>query len=775
MTTKTPKTKPQPANWFQKKVTVASLFLMILLGVATVQAQGIENGLLKVELKDQAISLTSTAGGKSFIPKAVFPQAITGSEVRTQNHDVWGEGKVLELVHANGWKTTLTLYPECPFVHVHTQVINGKEAYQVNAFDFVKLDVDLGLPLDKIRVLGTAGLTTTEKIEGSYTFSAVADPETRNGVVCGWLTHEQGTGLFFPKADAGKLAIAARVEFGSYLVKPEASRATEILLLGYFDDTRLGLEAYADAVAKHYGIKLKPAPGVYCTWYHARASNAKALAANTAFVAKHLKPFGLGVMQIDDKWQAILPKGFEHKGEIQTTGPIKVFVDSNNNYPDGMAPPAKDIASHGMVAGIWFMPFAGNFRNPYFDKDIFAQNLDGTPFHDKHWSGTCIDSTSPKGEAYIRACVKRIYDWGYRYFKIDGLHTGAATRNIYVNKGYNGNDGFGKVKLHDPEKTPIQAYRKCLEIVREVAPEAFVLGCNVSQNMRSMGAAFGLIPAMRIGPDNDHAASGGWGHLIRGPWHGTNLYFLNGRVWHNDPDPVYVRPKNPVERARWMCSWIAVAGAMHTSSEQYDQLPPDRLDMLKRCLPSHAAMARPVDYLETNNPQIWLAGDRRMNLIGLFNWSEKSPTDIVYALGKLGLAKDKTYVAFDFWANTFVAPFQGTLKQTLPGGTCRVLAVKEVADHPQLLSTSRHITQGLIDVIEEAWDAGSKTLSGKSHVVAGDLYELRIALPAGGTWKVKSAKAGDREMKVGEPADGGLRVSLTPEASATVEWRIEFE
>jgi hypothetical protein len=635
-------TKQDPGDKDMRSAMTAGLYVLFLGVVAMAPVPGMENGLLKVALKDQAVVLTSVAGGKTFMTKAVFPQAITRSEEISQKDDIWGEGKTLELVHANGWKTTFTLYPQCPFVHVHTQVINGKEAYQVNAFDFVKLEIDPGVALDKIRVLGTAGLTTTEKIEGSYTFSAVADPETRNGVVCGWLTHEQGSGLFFPKAEAGKLVIDARVEFGTYRVKPEASRATEILLLGSFDDARLGLEAYADAVAKQYGIKVKPAPGVYCTWYHAGASNAQSLAKNTAFAAKHLKPFGLGVMQIDDKWQAILPKGFEHKGSIQTTGPFKVFVDSNKNYPDGMAPTARNIASHGMVAGIWFMPFAGNFRNPYFDKEIFAQNLDGTPFHDDRWSGTCIDSTSPKGEAYIRECVKRIYDWGYRYFKIDGLHTGAATRNTYVNKGYNGDDGFGKVKLHDPEKTHLQAYRKCLKIVREVAPEAFVLGCNVSQNMRTMGAAFGLIPAMRIGPDNGGAAGGNWKGLARGPWHGTNLYFLNGRVWHNNPDPVYVRTSNPLEKARWMCSWLAVAGAMHTSSEQYDQLPPDRLDLLKRCLPSHTAVARPVDYLESNEPQIWLARDRRMNLIGLFNWNEKTPTEIVYDLGKLGLTKGKT-------------------------------------------------------------------------------------------------------------------------------------
>ena len=55
-------------------------------------------------------------------------------------------------------------------------------------------------------------------------------------------------------------------------------------------------------------------PNVYCTWYHSGASNEKKLRANTEFAAAQLQPYGLDVMQIDDKWQSLLPKGFEHGG-----------------------------------------------------------------------------------------------------------------------------------------------------------------------------------------------------------------------------------------------------------------------------------------------------------------------------------------------------------------------------------------------------------------------------------------------------------------------------
>ena len=672
---------------------------------AAVQASDmtISNDILRVAFSAQegSASIERPGAGFTFVKKAALPQKVEKAEALRTEHAVWGKGQAIRLSHPGGWTTDMAIYPNSPFVHISRTVANKTaKPYDANAFDYLRFQADLNVAQDKLRVLGTGGLTPVSGSRGSYAFSAIADPQTRNGVVCGWMTHERGVGVFFPSNSDGNTEVRAQIDFGHYQVAPGKSRPTETLLIGYFDDARLGLEAYADSIVKHYGIKLAAKPGVYCTWYHAGASDENRVAENAAFAAKHLKPYGLNVIQIDDKWQAILPKDFKHEGRIRTTGPIKVFVDTKRNYSKGMAHTAKAIASHGMVAGIWFMPFAGNFRSPYFDPDIFANNPDGTPFHDARWSGTCIDMTNPKAERFVRERVRRIHGWGYRYFKIDGMHTGLITYNTYVNTSY-GNKDFGKATLHDPGMTHIEAYRKGLRILREEAPGTFMLGCNVSQNMRSMGPAFGMIDGMRIGPDNGGAAGGSWGAVVKGAWHGTNLYFLNGRVWHNDPDPVYPRASNPVARARWMCSWMAVAGDLHTSSEQYSTLPADRLDMLRRCLPSHNYRARPVDLFETNKPRIWHVQNDRLHIVGLFNWSDRAADEIVYGLGKLGLDSAKAYVAFDCWANAFITPFQRQLKRTVAPASCQILAVREAADHPQLLSTSRHITQGLIDVHDE--------------------------------------------------------------------------
>ena len=127
-------------------------------------------------------------------------------------------------------------------------------------------------------------------------------------------------------------------------------------------------------------ITLKPQPSVYCTWYHARASNEKRLLENRAFVRQQLKPFGLSVMQIDDQWQAKFPpkNSFSDREKtFQGIGPVKVFCAANDNFPRGMSYTAAKLKTTGLVPGLWFMPFAGTWNNPTFaDKqDLFESEI----------------------------------------------------------------------------------------------------------------------------------------------------------------------------------------------------------------------------------------------------------------------------------------------------------------------------------------------------------------------------------------------------------------
>jgi hypothetical protein len=242
---------------------------------------------------------------------------------------------------------------------------------------------------------------------------------------------------------------------------------------------------------------------------------------------------------------------------------------------------------------------------------------------------------------------------------------------------------------------------------------------------------------MRVGPDN----GSGWNSLKRGPWHGTNRYFLNGRVWWNDPDPVYVRDSMPLEHARLIATWVSISGQLYAFSDWLPNLSEERIEILRRTLRSHGLTSvRPVDLFNEDFPKIWYLTNRpsapkkkslpEQHIVAFYNWNDKEPMKIETTAEWIGLPKAEEYVAFDYWGNEFFGSFGKKLSIEVPPGSCRVLSVQPVQSQPIVLSTSQHITQGIVDLVEVSWNVETKTLSGISKVIAGDPYEVRVYDPA---------------------------------------------
>ena len=104
---------------------------------------------------------------------------------------------------------------------------------------------------------------------------------------------------------------------------------------------------------------------------------------------------------------------------------------------------------------------------------------------------------------------------------------------------------------------------------------------------------------MRIGPDN----AGDWASwAAASPVFGSRNYFLNGRVWYNDPDPNYVRPKLTLDEARTAASWTAISGQLYTNGDWIPGLPSDRIEIIKRTVAPHGKTARPSTSLRTILP-----------------------------------------------------------------------------------------------------------------------------------------------------------------------------
>ena len=738
-------------------------------------AQSIDNDryAVSVEAADGGFTVASKPGGKMFLTDGKLSGTGGTAKSIELTDKTFGKGKGIEISYPDGNKETIALYPDLPFVLFNHSFHNsGAEPLVLNHVPTVSGVVDLGKPLAELRTLGTGGLQKPADNPGSYAFLAVADPKTRSGVVGGWLTHDRGDGVVFSPVKDATARIQAQIDYGRLRIKPGQDAASETFALGYFEDARFGLEAYADAIAKIYAIKLHPARPGFCTWYmekHAMACDEKHLAELSAYAAKNLKPFGLDFIQIDDRWQE----------GMADNGPAKNFTTHkvDGPYPGGMKATADNIKGLGLTPGIWFMPFAGNFKDDFFKdhQDWFVKNPAGKPY-DTVWGGTCLDMTNPAARDHLSGVVKRIaHEWGYQLFKMDGFWTGSATQQVYVNDGYKA-DGIGDAEFSNPDKTNIEALRDGVKLVREATgPDVFLLGCCVSQNMRSFGGSFGLLDAMRVGPDT------GAGQI--GSPHASRLWFLNGKVWWNDPDCVSVRASYPLDLARQNATFAAIAGDVFYNSDWMPDFPADRLDVLRRCMPPHGLRSTPVDVFESEPASIWHLADTRggrRDVVALYNWGAQ-PKTLSASPERIGLPAAKQYVGFDFWSNRFVPPFEGEVKSTLAPGSCRVLAIRPVAAHPQLVSTSRHITQGMVDVTGETWDGANRTLSATSKVVENDPYELRIVVPSGThSFRATGVTVSPQDTAAGVTAtfkqDGPrVRATISCPLSREVQWQVRFE
>ncbi len=755
-------------------------FLVFLLIVSCMQliAQPlqIENASYAVTVDETvgSFSIKSKLTGKTFLIDGKLGGPGGTATVVEVKDSHFGSGQCIQLDHANRNREVVALYPQLPFVAFSSVIHNDTDQTVIlNHVPGVSAIVDLDKVATNLMTLGTGGLLSPANNPGSYLFLTVVDPATRHGVVGGWLSQDRSSGVIFSPLENTKVTLKSRLDYGCLRIKPHSEAKTETFLLGYFDDARSGLEEYADAIAKYYSVKLHPRQSGYCTWYmekYSEACDEAHLAELSAYAAKNLGPYGLDFIQIDDGWQE----------GIKKNGPKRDFTTHNSEgpYPHGMKPTVEMISKLNLTPGIWFMPFAASSYDAFFKEhaDWFVQTQEGKPY-ETDWGGTCLDLSRPETRDYVRSVVTRIgHDWGYRLFKMDGFWTGSATKQIYVNNGFK-EDGIGDAVFFNPDKTNIEVMRDGVKLVRDAAgPDVFLLGCCLSQNMRSLSGSLGLLDAMRVGPDT------GAGTI--GYPHATRLWFLNGRVWWNDPDCVSVRASVSLDQARLNASFAAIAGDLFYNSDWMPDFPTDRLDILRRCMPGHNLSAQPVDVFTSENARIWhlpdTRGPVRRDIVAFFNYKNEAAT-ISDSTADLGLPDAPEYIGFDFWADKFLPPFKDTLTADLPANSCRVFAIRPVADHPQIISSSRHITQGMVDVSDETWNASERTLSATSQVVGGDPDEMRIVVPTGDkSWSLTTLTVSGNDIAAGVETkfvqDGPfIRATLTSGTSRSVSWTATFE
>ena len=193
----------------------------------------------------------------------------------------------------------------------------------------------------------------------------------------------------------------------------------------------------------------------------------------------------------------------------------------------------------------------------------------------------------------------------------------------------------------------------------------------------------GLVDAMRVGADS------GVNWQRPGPRAAVPprpSYFLNGRVWWNDPDGIFARAKFPLNEVQCFAGWVTLTGMLNNQTDWAPDYPAERIDLLRRTMPSHQLTSvRPVDLWENDPPRIWVltfeAGGVKRTTIGLFNWGDKE-AEIGATAERLGLRPEAIYAGFEFWSNRMVpvfGPRPRTSEVSKTSGVCGLLVQGRLA------------------------------------------------------------------------------------------------
>lgn len=189
---------------------------------------------------------------------------------------------------------------------------------------------------------------------------------------------------------------------------------------------------------------------------------------------------------------------------------------ANHRFPEGLAYLAQMIRFYGLIPGIWTNGAQTEslcepaLRHPeYYILDDF-----GIPFTVD--GKQVLDPTHPAAQAFILDTYRRLYDAGFRIFKVDFISTILQRKRFY-----------------DNACGPYEAVRRLLQLIRQaVGPDSHIVGCSFPAECGP-----GVVNSSRISVDiHNH-----WLHALWILEYLQARFWMNGKLFRSDPDMLIVR------------------------------------------------------------------------------------------------------------------------------------------------------------------------------------------------------------------------------------------
>jgi hypothetical protein len=500
-------------------------------------------------------------------------------------------------------------------------------------------------------------------------------------------------------------------------------------------------------------------PSGWCSWYYYyREVTPSEVLANAQWISEHLLDYGARWVQVDDGWQS---RGDTLGGWRDWTG---LDPDFQQLGMDGLA---REIRALGLEAGIWLAPHGQSNRAPAKASGAFVWTPADTSV--PSWVGRyLLDPTSPNMDRYLTELFTKLRSWNYTYFKIDGL-TVVLDRYAAALKYMK-----GPVPPGDSVTAAAELFRRTLEPIRRtIGKQSYLLS--------SWGTAVpgvNILDGARTGGDIVLGRRG----FLTGVAATQRWAFLHNIAWYSDPDVLLLRPPMTDGLARSWASMVALTGQSLMANDRLPDLPPSRVDLLKRVFP--ATDIRPLDLFRPENTRKSLVDlkvshlGRDYDVVGVFNYEEEAQTARHVRWADLGLDPAQPYHVYDFWSGVYLGPWQGGVFLDIPATDVRVLTIVPASHRPVLISTDRHITQGWVD-LQELVAGGTPeqpVLSGRSRVIRDDDYVLTIGLPPGMRLASATARGESGDVRMQHQTHiGYATVAIESDVTQQVAWSFAFE
>lgn len=536
--------------------------------------------------------------------------------------------------------------------------------------------------------------------------------------------------------------------------------------------------------------KLDPIVG-WCTWEaHRRDLSEEKIVAAADFFARHLRAYGFRYVQIDDGFEK-LPLPVDPGGTI-----AQAWLETTDAFPGGHMGVVRKIKERGVEPGIWTSAAIYNDAFADAQPDCLLTDRAGQPLLGD-WVKYILDCTPATLEQHVRPYFEGLKAAGYTYFKIDGI------RHLLY-------DGMHEAVLlglmeNDEAERRFRAFLACGR--EALGDDVFWLS-----SWGVLTQMVGLCDACRISQDAMPTWAGMQMQLVES----ARWFFTQRILFLNDPDHVCVRAR--LDWARTVLSLVSLTGQLFMLSDALEEYDAQRLDVIRRCIPPLTTVTGETGPLDTEYAAFtWtkfhgfhvldetpfdaadMTDQEARNQAG--DWptiDDEHPFSTLWAfhlhtpagrwcvagrfaslplaasrmrLERLALDPQREYLVFDFWKQEYLGRVTGEVEcPPLPLGHCQILALRPVLDRPQLLSSSRHVSQDAVSVTAQSW--ANDTLALELNGVCGMSEVYWIHRPPG--FELVEATGRQLEAAVGDEtsagaADGALPIRVTfPQGSGDV-------